>query len=192
VRLAVSFALLALLAAPTACTRPPAPVQPLQHVSESAKLRVKFNAEFPEPWAGSDDQDPESLKVVMEGRRAIVEQLRAAGYEIVEHGQWDVKMGMSVSVGRYRNFDPEYKHAEVTFVDHHNQVVDRIAFDMLPGAAPAGEPKRVANAVVESKKLAAYAEERNAKRAPAKPAIDDESRRSPESTSRAVRRDRWV
>jgi hypothetical protein len=156
-----------ILALGPACSRP-APVQPLQHVSESGKLRVRFKSHFAEP-RNMDDREAEQVRSAMQAEQAIVDQLRAAGYDVADHGKWDVKMTMSVSVSRERNFDPEYTHAEVTFLDHEDRVVDRIAFDMRPGAAPAAEPKRVANAVVngvvESKKLSAYAEERRERRA---------------------------
>jgi len=161
-----------LAAAATACRQPP-PVQPLQHVSDSAKLRVKFNSKFAEPSANLAPNEAENVRVILDAERAIVEQLRAAGYDVVDHGKWDVKMSMTVSVSRYRNFDPEYTHAEVTFFDHKDVVVDRIAFDMKQGAAPAAEPKRVANVVVngvvESKKLSSYADDRHAAKAKSSP-----------------------
>jgi hypothetical protein len=167
VRLGLVLAI-ALFVATTACGRNPEPIQPLQHVAESAKLRVRFHAPADAPPADGDDKDSENRRATWAARRAIFDQMRAAGYEVVEGGKWDVKMEVSFRVYRYKGLEPEFTEATAVFVDHKKRVVDRIAFSMKPGAAPAKEPIRVANVlvngVVESPKLAAYASERAARR----------------------------
>lgn len=175
-----SFLLLlgAIAVATTACGRKPEPVQPLEHVADNGKLRVKFKSPFAEPRIGTwSDTEAANVHAAMEAERAIVAQLRAAGYDVVEHGKWDVKMSLSVSVRQEKYGDPDYSEATAIFYDHEDRVVDRVSFVMKPGAAPAAEPKRVANVVVngvvESKKLSSYGEERKAKRRVRKHGTDD-------------------
>jgi hypothetical protein len=159
----------AMLAATVGCGRKPEPIQPLQHVAEGAKLRVRFHIPPDSPPADGDDKESENRRATWAARRAVVDQLRTAGYEVVDGGKWDVKMELTIRLYRYKGLDPEFTETTAVFLDHKKQVVDRISFSMKPGAAPASEPIRIANVlvngVVESPKLAAYASERAARRA---------------------------
>lgn len=82
----------------------------------------------------------------MEAERAIVARMRAAGYDVVEHAPYDLRMELTVRV-----HDEDHAYAAAVFYDEKDRVVDRMSV--------ATGPKKVAGAFVddvrESKSLKA-------------------------------------
>jgi hypothetical protein len=133
--------LLLLGALASGCARHREPVSQ-SHAVESNRVRVKFRSAFAVPRADMNGREIAS----MEAERAIIERMRGAGYDIVEHGHWDVRMELIVRV-----HDEDHADATAVFYDQRDRVVDRMSV--------ATGPKRVAGSFVdevrESKKLKA-------------------------------------
>jgi hypothetical protein len=112
------------------------------HAVESSRVRVKFRSAFAVPR--SDMSARESA--AMEAEHAIIQKMRDSGYDVVEHGNWDVRMELSVRV-----HDDDHADASAVFYDRKDRVVDRMSV--------ATGPKKVASSFVdevrESKKLKA-------------------------------------
>lgn len=105
-------------------------------------MRVKFRSAFAVPRADMNAREGAS----MQAEHAIIEKMRDAGYDVVEHGNWDVRMELAVRV-----HDDDHADATAVFYDRKDRVVDRMSV--------ATGPKRVATSFVDevrdSKKLKA-------------------------------------
>jgi hypothetical protein len=135
------LALLLLGALASGCARHREPASQT-HATESHRVRVKFRSAFAVPHPDMNGREIAS----MEAERAIIERMRGAGYDVVDHGHWDVRMELNVRV-----HDDEHADATAVFYDQKDRVVDRMSV--------ATGPKRVAGSFVDevrdSKKLKA-------------------------------------
>lgn len=117
----------------TACSHSNAPASSSAHGFESNRVRVKFRSAFAVPRTDMNGRESAS----MEAERAIVDQMRASGYDIVEHAPWDVRMELTVRV-----HDDDHADATAVFYDRKDHVVDRMSV--------ATKPKRVATSFVDT------------------------------------------
>lgn len=118
---------------------------------------MKFKSAFAEPPIDMSEREAANVHAALETERAVVERLRASGYDVVEHGPWDLRMALTIRVHR----DDERADATAVFYDHQDRVVDRIALATETKRVPYG----VVDGVRDSKKLSSYAEGTRARKA---------------------------
>lgn len=116
----------------TACSRSNGVSPATSHAAESSRVRVKYRSAFAVPRADMNGRESAS----MEAERAIIERMRSAGYDVVEHAPFDVRMELTVRV-----HDDDHADASAVFYDRKDRVVDRMSV--------ATGPKKVAGAFVD-------------------------------------------
>ncbi|AKU97115.1 hypothetical protein AKJ09_03779 [Labilithrix luteola] len=157
------------------CTAPPPPIAPLKHAFRSEGLRVQLlrAAELDERAMRSI---AEPATVALES--AMADDLRGAGYVLVDSGPWDLASSFSSTVRQRGEDESEYDKASVKLFDKQGKLIDRIAFEFNVGVAPVKEPSRVSrtlvNAIVESRAVTAIAKQK-AKAAPDESDADDDA-----------------
>lgn len=162
------------------CAAPPPPIAPLKHAFRSQGLRVHvFQAEAIEGNGASGLAAPAHAALAT----AMADDLRGAGYVVVDRGPWDLASSFSSSVRTRGADDAEYDKASVKLFDKEGKLVDRIAFEFNHGVAPTTEPSRVSrtlvNAIVESRAVTAIAKQK-AKSAPP----EDDAKTDDQASSR--------
>lgn len=167
------------------CATTPPPIAPLKHAFRSEGLRVHVfqAAEIEGKEAlGLSTRAPTPANAALE--TAMADDLRGAGYVLVDSGPWDLASSFSSSVRTRGQDDSEYDKASVKLFDKEGKLVDRIAFEFNQGVAPTKEPSRVSrtlvNAIVDSRAVTAIAKQK-AKSDDAK-ADDEPSSRIPSKT----------
>lgn len=116
----------------------------------SGAVRIRY-AE-PKKELGADDDDrvvTEHREAAARVRRAVVEDLVRAGYDVATDGPYDLAMEITVAVRTRPHEDAEVRDVMIVFRDAAGEVVDRVRFEAAEGA-PAKKPERVAGSLVKA------------------------------------------
>jgi hypothetical protein len=141
-----------------ACGAPP-PGRSWTSHAKGAPVRIRYAEPRDAASGGEDPVVAEHREAAARVRRAVVDDLAHAGYEVTADGPYDLAMEITVAVRTRPYEDAEVRDVMIMLRDRSGAIVDRIRFEAMEGA-PAKKPERVAvslvNALVESPKLERY------------------------------------